>query len=134
MKYVLDASAWLRCALKDGPAYEAAASAILHAPDLTDELHAPQHWTAEVGHVLHRSRLTGRLTSREAMYLLERMLSLPVQYHSIPALTPAAFQLAWKHRLSVYDALYLALAIGTRSRLLTVDDDLAHAARLEGCA
>ena len=56
------------------------------------------------------------------------------QLERVPELTEAASHLAWEHRLSVDDALYLTVAIGCGARLLTADDDLAHAARLEGCA
>jgi len=76
----------------------------------------------------------GSLTSVLAAEHLDRMLALPIQYHPVPELTEAASHLAWEHRLSVDDALYLTVAIGCGARLLTADDDLAHAARLEGCA
>ena len=133
MDYVIDASAWLRHALQDGPAGEDLANALV-APELSLHLHAPHILAAEVAHALHRLRGTGRLTTREASEHLESMLALSIHYHSVPELTPAAFRLARQHRLSVYDALYLALAMGMHARLLTVDDDLARAARAEGCA
>ncbi len=41
-------------------------------------------------------------------------------------------ELARKHRLSVHDAAYLALAISTSHRLATLDLRLADAARAEG--
>jgi predicted nucleic acid-binding protein len=134
MDYVIDASAWLRYVLQDGPAYDEVADAFLPRHDITSRVHAPQHLVAEVAHVLHRLRVTGRLTSAQAAEHLERLLSLPIRYHPLPDMAAAAFRLAWEHRLSVYDSLYLVLSMGTRSRLLTVDDDLARAARAEGCA
>lgn len=134
MDYVIDASAWLRYVLQDGPACQEIADAVMPTSPRTSQMHAPQHLAAEVAHVLHRLRVAGRLTSRQAGEHLDRMLALPIRYHPIPELASSAFRLAWEHRLSVYDALYLVLAIGTRARLLTVDDDLARAARTEKCA
>lgn len=43
-----------------------------------------------------------------------------------------AVDLAAKHRLTVYDALYLQLALDTDATLATRDSDLARAARGEG--
>ena len=43
-----------------------------------------------------------------------------------------AIDLAARHRLTVYDALYLQLAIDTDATLATMDADLARAARDEG--
>lgn len=40
--------------------------------------------------------------------------------------------LARKHRLTVYDATYLALALGENARLATLDEWLAKAAAAEG--
>lgn len=43
-----------------------------------------------------------------------------------------ALDLAARHRLTVYDALYLQLALDTDALLATLDADLARAAREEG--
>jgi predicted nucleic acid-binding protein len=43
-----------------------------------------------------------------------------------------ALDLASRHRLTVYDALYLQLAADVEAELATLDRDLAQAARAEG--
>ena len=134
MDYVIDASAWLRYVLQDGPICDGMERAILEAQTGANRLHAPQLFAAEVAHVLHRLRLAGRLTSGLSGEHLDYLLALPIQYHAVPALAVIASRLAWEHRLSVYDALYLTVAIGCHARLLTADEDLARAARTEGCA
>jgi predicted nucleic acid-binding protein len=134
MIYVMDASAWLRYALKDGPACEDVEAALASAANSTTTICAPQHLAAEVAHVLHRLRRQGSLTLSQSKTHLDTFLACPIQYRSVPALTVIAFQLAWQHRLSVYDALYLSLAMGLQARLLTVDEDLIAAARVEHCA
>ncbi|MGH9518032.1 MAG: type II toxin-antitoxin system VapC family toxin, partial [Terriglobales bacterium] len=45
---------------------------------------------------------------------------------------PAMIALARRHRLTVYDAAYLELALRTGFRLATLDRHLACAARAEG--
>ena len=134
MIYVIDASAWLRYALQDGPVREDVAVVLASAASDAATVCAPQHLAAEVAHVLHRHRRRGYLTLTEAKAQLDAFLAAPIQYQSIPELTIVAFQLAWQHRLSVYDALYLSLAMGLQAHLLTTDGDLLNAARLEGCA
>jgi len=44
----------------------------------------------------------------------------------------AVLTLARRHRLTVYDAAYLELALGEASPLATLDEALASAARAEG--
>jgi predicted nucleic acid-binding protein len=43
-----------------------------------------------------------------------------------------ALDLAGRHRLTLYDALYLQLATAVEAELATLDRDLARAARFEG--
>lgn len=131
--YVIDASAWLRMALleqEQPPVLTAlnergAGIAMLHTPEL---------FVAEVAHVIQKRRRAGDLTGAESTALLDWTLSLEFSFCPLAPLAKDAMRLAWEHRLSVYDALYLALAIGCGARLLTADDDLARAGRLEGCA
>jgi predicted nucleic acid-binding protein len=131
--YVIDASAWLRAAfleqehpeVLDALREQVAGVAVLRVPEL---------FVAEVAHVIHRRRRSGACTGAEAKALLDWTFSIPLTQSPLKPLVGAAMRLAWEHRLSVYDALYLALAIGCGAHLLTADEDLARAARREGCA
>jgi predicted nucleic acid-binding protein len=87
------------------------------------------HWT-EVGHVL--LRLAGRdpLDAAERLSMLEG--AGPESADRGPAGVRMAMMLAARHRLSVYDATYLWLAIDVDGELATFDAALANAARAEG--
>ena len=45
---------------------------------------------------------------------------------------PLTIGLARNHRLTVYDASYLALAVSCGTKLVSLDRELVHAARSEG--
>jgi predicted nucleic acid-binding protein len=86
-------------------------------------------WT-EIGHAILR-RLDGdaiRATRR-----LEQVEATGLETADRgPAGVRSAMILAERHRLSVYDASYLWLAIDVDGELATHDRDLAHAALAEG--
>ena len=88
-------------------------------------------WT-EIGHAVLR-RLDGdaiRATRR-----LEQLESTGLETADRgPAGVRSAMVLAERHRLSVYDATYLWLAIDVDGELATHDRDLARAALAEGVA
>ena len=73
-------------------------------------LHAPAHWRAEAANVLWVKVFRGDLTPDDAK---ERTLVLnraPVTDTAIAILVPRAFTIAVTHSITVYDALYVALA------------------------
>ncbi len=87
------------------------------------------HWT-EVGHALFRN--LGRIAYRAA----ERFAILETAGVETadrgPGAIRYALELAERHRLSVYDATYLWLAIDIDGELATLDKDLIRAAGAEG--
>ena len=64
----------------------------------------------------------------EAIELMAQ-LTLSIEFPSLSAIA----MLARKHRLSAYDAGYLAVATSLRLQLATLDNDLAAAAKREHC-
>ena len=94
---------------------EFAGSASLAAPHLID---------AEVGHLLRRHALLGRISARRARIALRDYLALPVDRYPHLALLPRAFAL--RDNATIYDALYLALAEALEATLLTRDRRLAR--------
>jgi predicted nucleic acid-binding protein len=92
----------------------------------------PPHFPAEVANALLRSV---RLPALDAAARLERLSATGIEIADRGwAGVPGALELAAKHRLSVYDALYLDLAIDVDAELATLDRTLARAARSEGLA
>jgi predicted nucleic acid-binding protein len=89
-------------------------------------LHAPHLIDAEVGNVLRRHELSGRISDTEATAALQAGTALIE--HRYPHSGSLA-DLAWMLRanLSFYDALYVALATRLGVPLITADARLARA-------
>jgi predicted nucleic acid-binding protein len=91
---------------------------------------APAHFPAEVANALLRS---ARVPAAGVMTALTRLSRSGVETASrgTPGLLDAV-NLAERHGLTVYDALYLELALELESELATVDSALRDAAAAEG--
>jgi predicted nucleic acid-binding protein len=91
--------------------------------------HAPHLIDAEVGNVLRRHERDGRLSADEAAHGL-RAAAVLID-HRYPHVGPLA-QLAWtwRHDLSFYDALYVALAVSLDLPLVTADVRLGGVPRV----
>lgn len=87
------------------------------------------HWT-EVGHALFRRADRVAVRAAERFSLLE--IAGVETADRGPIGVRFALDLAERHRLSVYDATYLWLAIDIDGELATLDRDLARAAEDEG--
>ncbi len=87
--------------------------------------HAPHLIDAEVGNVLRHHERRSQLSPEEA--LLARRASLALIDHRYPH-TGSLAELAWtwRHNLSFYDALYVALAVLLDLPLVTADVRLSH--------
>lgn len=134
MIWVLDTSALVRLFVPDGPLHPEIESAFNRAAIAADLILAPQLLLAETANVLHRKQARGALSMLELRELLQTINALPIRFCEHQGLLVAACELAGKHGLTVYDALYLALAEQHGARLLTGDDALGNAARKMGLA
>lgn len=125
---VIDASVAIGAAVSEMPAIEALGelqtrSAVLLAPPLI--------WT-ETANALVRGH---GFSVPDATFVLRAMerLGLESADRGLDGLVQAIL-LAGKHRLTVYDAAYLWLALDLDAELATFDRDLARAAEAEGVA
>jgi len=91
------------------------------------ELHAPDLVYAEVGNVIWKRRRRGEIDEDEAAELLADALRLPLRITPSDALIDAALQVALKTDRTVYDCLYIALALRERAVMVTGDRRLASA-------
>ena len=126
---VADTSALIRLFVPDGPippGFEAFVESAWRADAL---LLAPELALAEAGQVLHRKVQQGLLQSDQADEILEAILDLPLEFIGHRELIPAAIKVAQSHRCTVYDALFVALAIARGGSLFTADEALANAFR-----
>jgi predicted nucleic acid-binding protein len=128
-RLVLDASAAIACCLGEAEA-EAFADTVLEA--LADGTAVvPGIWASEVANVLVMKERAKRLAHAETSALLTYLSRLPV----IVDWTEGAFtfsvvsNVAREHRLTVYDAHYLELAMRLKVPLASLDQELIHAAR-----
>ncbi|MSP93225.1 MAG: PIN domain-containing protein [Myxococcales bacterium] len=128
-RYVFDTSALLRIYLADGPMVDGSEQAVDAAWRGDAVLHVPELLLAEVAQVLLKKQRAGCLAADQARMILGEILTLPLQISSHRDLIVSATMLAHAHALTVYDALFLALAQRQAAELLTADDGLARVAR-----
>jgi predicted nucleic acid-binding protein len=90
---------------------------------------APDLLWAELGNVLWKKHRRRELDQRTARRLLRDFSRVPIEFHSSERWADAALGPAIRHSVTVYDGLYLALAVGNGCRLMTADRRLQEACR-----
>ncbi len=96
----------------------------------TESAVAPSLWWFEVRNGLVMAERRGRVTEQQTARFLREILRLAITLDSSPNET-SVLALARRHRLTVYDAAYLELAVRASLPLATLDAALARAARAE---
>ncbi len=89
--------------------------------------HAPEWMLAEVGNILWKRQRRAEITAQFASDCLNDVNALPLEWAGSRCLLPAALILAMTHGRTVYDSIYLALAIRLGCPFVTADDRLANA-------
>lgn len=88
------------------------------------ELIAPDFFPVELAHALTRAERQGRLAPGDAAILwLDALTTPPVLVPSL-ALTGRAIAISSRHRVAVYDCVYVALAERDGCEVVTADDRL----------
>lgn len=87
-----------------------------------DQLIAPDLLIAECGNVFWKRAARGDLTTQEAEDSLNDLLAMNLSLTPSSVLAPKALSLAQIHDRTVYDCLYLSLAISQDCELLTADE------------
>lgn len=121
---VLDTSALMRLYVPDGPLPEGLEPAVDAAWGGEIMMLAPELALAEAAQVLRKKEAAGGLTSSEVDEILTALLGLPIEFMRHHRLVGDAVSLARRHDVTVYDALFLALAQKERAELITADDRL----------
>jgi len=88
---------------------------------------APDLIRPEVCSILWKLCSRRLLTSDQARRIIDDFLSLSVEIHDSESLVALAFDIAAATGRTVYDCLYLALAIETGGVMITADKRLANA-------
>ncbi|MBM4355540.1 MAG: type II toxin-antitoxin system VapC family toxin [Deltaproteobacteria bacterium] len=108
--HVVDTSALIRLFVPDGPVPDGLTEAVEAALAGTEGLVAPEMLLAETAQVLLRKEKNGLLARAEVEEILGLVADMPLDLVSHRPLLPRGVELARKHGLSVYDALFLELA------------------------
>lgn len=92
-----------------------------------DELHVPAFFfDLEIANILWKKLQREEITRTDADLILGQLPTLPVTRHPEPPLLASAFDLANRTQRTVYDCLYLAMAVQLGGRMVTADQRLYH--------
>lgn len=119
--YVVDASIIAAAYFQEEHAV--AAQAILSSGA---SLVAPDLIYAEVANVVWKRHGRGEIDAQEASALVADLIALPLEITPTLSLVTSALELALRTGRTVYDSLYLALAINHKSILITTDRKLVR--------
>jgi predicted nucleic acid-binding protein len=90
-----------------------------------DELHAPAFFfDLEIANILWKKIRRAEISRADADLILGQLPMLPIARHSESPLLILAFDLADRTQRTVYDCVYLALAVKLGGRMLTADQRL----------
>jgi predicted nucleic acid-binding protein len=93
----------------------------LMAPDLI--------WT-EIGNVFWKSVKRGRCSISDAKSAIELLHHLDLKTFAASSLIDQAFGIAVTYNRTVYDSIYVALAVASNTALITADEKLVNALAL----
>ncbi|MBA4747526.1 MAG: type II toxin-antitoxin system VapC family toxin [Sphingopyxis sp.] len=131
MPFVVDASVAIAWILPDENNYRP----LELAEQLgTGQAIVPHHWYSEVANALLTAERRRRITPAETTQFLGFLIDLGVETDSRPGRDNIAsiITLAREHGLTVYDAIYLELAMRSGRALATLDHALRRAAATVG--
>lgn len=127
MKYVVDASLLVKWYIPEQLS-EQAQEIMLSAIKGEASLLAPDLILSEVGNVLWKKGRRGELTPEEIREIADAVIQLSlVTMVSSNVLLPGALEIALTNDRTVYDSLYMALAVAEEAVFVTADRRLVNA-------
>ncbi len=121
---VVDASVLAVALADDGPDGDTTRGRLSN-----EELAAPELIDLEIGSMLRRLTLAGRIHERRARLALDDLVDLPMRRAVHRPLLRRCWQL--RENLTLYDAAYVALAEALGASLLTADTRLSNVPGVE---
>jgi predicted nucleic acid-binding protein len=91
------------------------------------QLNGPDLLLPEFGNILRKKHVQNELGESDVRAIIRAISIVPLQIHSSQALLEGAVEIAMYTKRTVYDSLYLALAIWLKCPFLTADDRLVNA-------
>lgn len=117
---IVDASVGVKWFLPEVHAAEAR-----HWRNGPDELNVPAFFfDLEIANILWKKMRHAEIVRADVDLILGQLSTLPLKRHPEPPLLAAAFDLADRTQRTVYDCLYLALAVQLGGRMVTADKRL----------
>jgi predicted nucleic acid-binding protein len=89
--------------------------------------HAPDLLAAELGNIVWRKQRFQGMSVADGELIISAFHTLAFQFTPCAMLLDDAYRLAVAHQRTVYDAMYLALSIRQKCRLVTADQRLVNA-------
>jgi predicted nucleic acid-binding protein len=125
--YVLDASVAAKWFLRVGEPLAAEALQLFksYKTGETDFL-VPDLFFAEFANILWKAQLRGRCDATLADSAIRELISIGFPAFPSVSLIEAASQIARAYQRTVYDCIYVALAVETKSDMVTADERLAN--------
>lgn len=126
---VLDASVAIKWALPSArePLTDESLRLLKRYVDSEVEFIVPDVFWAEIGNVLWKGTRQRRWRQDEAEAVAADMRARDFATVSTHALLPEALRIAFAYDRPVYDCLYVALAVQSKTDLVTADERLANA-------
>src|SRR6476659_1403627 len=92
-----------------------------------NQLHAPDFLDIELAAIAWKKIRRDGLSRADADFIVSQIPKLPLTRHPTGPLIEAAFDLADQTNRTVYDCIYLALAVQLDGTMVTADEKLVNA-------
>ena len=121
-RFVVDASVGVKWFLPEPGAADA-----LRLQSTTMQLHVPAFFDLEVANIFWKAVRQSRITRADADVGLAQLAALSLVRHPEGPYVAAAFDIAHRSTRTVYDCLYVALAVDLGAVMVTADQRLVNA-------
>lgn len=106
-------------------------SELVYSALQAEQLTVPAHWPAEIANGLWANQRRGRIRAGRLDIIVEELFSFKPIIDAAPSAEQIPFlvQFADAEKLTVYDAIYVQLALNCNASLATIDADMRSCAR-----
>jgi predicted nucleic acid-binding protein len=123
-RLIVDASVAVKWFISETHSEEA-----LSILDGNHEMIVPDLLFAEIGNVLWKRTRSGDMTKEQTLAIIGALIKIPLSVRPISSLTAQALEIATQTQRTVYDSLYVALAVREGVPVVTADERLFNALR-----